>query len=84
MCASVFSRNFVVFINGFPTQDIFIKRDLKQGDLLAYFHFILMAKGFNGLVDKDVELELFSCFRADSSNLVVSHLQYADDTLIMD
>lgn len=37
----------------------------------------------NGLFSRIVELDIFSGFRVCSLNLVVSHLQYADDTLIM-
>ena len=40
-----------------------------------------MAEGFSGVMRNVVELNLFEGFEFRSNGLVVSHLQYADDTL---
>ncbi|GAU28852.1 hypothetical protein TSUD_21890 [Trifolium subterraneum] len=79
--ACVFSGNLSVLVNGSPTSEINIQRGLKQGDPLAPFLFLLVVEGFAGLMRSAVEKNLFKGFRVGSEGLVVSHLQYADDTL---
>jgi len=70
-----------VLVNGSPTDEISIHRGLKQGDPLAPFLFLLVAEGFSGLMRNAVAANLFNGFDFGGSNLVISHLQYADDTL---
>jgi hypothetical protein len=79
--ACVFSGNMPVLVNGSPSEDINIKRGLKQGDPLAPFLFLLVAEGLGGIMKRAVEMWRFNGFRVGNSDLVVSHLQYADDTL---
>lgn len=45
--------------------------------------FLLVADGLSGLIGKPVELGLLSGFKIGASDLVVSHLQYVDYTLIL-
>ena len=40
-----------------------------------------MAEGFSGLMRNAVEGNLFEGFGLGGNDLIVSHLQYADDTL---
>jgi hypothetical protein len=77
----VFAGNLPVLVNGSPTTEINIQRGLKQGDPLAPFLFLLVAEGFAGLMRSAVEKNLFKGFGVGPENLIVSHLQYADDTL---
>ncbi|MCI45661.1 putative non-LTR retroelement reverse transcriptase, partial [Trifolium medium] len=70
-----------VLINESPTKEINIQRGLKQGDALAPFLFLLVAEGLGCLVKRAVELNSFRGFRVGESEVSVSHLQYADDTL---
>jgi hypothetical protein len=81
--ACVFAGNLSVLVNGSPTSEIHIQRGLKQGDPLAPFLFLLVAEGFAGLMRSAVEKNLFKGFGVGSNNLIVSHLQYADDTLCL-
>lgn len=83
--ACMFSGNLEVLINGFLTQEINIQRGLKQGGGLAPFHFLLVtvAEGLSGLISRTVELHLLLGVIVESSELVVSHLQYTDDTIIL-
>jgi hypothetical protein len=81
MKACVFAGNLSVLVNGCPTKEINIKRGLKQEDPLAPFLFLLVAEGFAGLMRSAVEKDLFKGFSVGSEGLVISHLQYADDTL---
>ncbi|XP_058750276.1 uncharacterized protein LOC131623294 [Vicia villosa] len=79
----LFSSNLAVLNNGYPTQDINIQRGLNQGDPLAPFLFLLVTEGLSGLISKVVRLTLLSGVRIGFSNLEVSHLQYANDTIIL-
>lgn len=76
MKACVFGSNMSILVNGTPTEEISIQRVLKQGDPLAPFLFLLVAEGFSGLMRSAVNFNLFR-----NNGLVVSYLQYADDTL---
>jgi hypothetical protein len=57
---------------------------LKQGDPLAPFLFLLVAEGLGGLMKKAVDISRFKGFQVGRSRVVVSHLQYADDTLCIE
>jgi len=70
-----------ILVNGSPTEEISIHRGLKQGDSLAPFLFLLVAEGFSGLMRKATKASLFEGFEIGRNGLVVTHLQYADDTL---
>jgi hypothetical protein len=72
---------FFFFSNGSPTPEISIQRGLKQGDPLAPFLFLLVVEGFSGVMRKAVDLEIFKGFSVGRNLVVISHLQYADDTL---
>jgi hypothetical protein len=77
----VFAGNMSILVNGSPTEEINIKRGLKQGDPLAPFLFLLVAEGLGGLMKRAVELNRFEGFLIGNQGVMVSHLQYADDTL---
>jgi hypothetical protein len=79
--ACVYAGSMSVLVNGSPTAEINIQRGLKQGDPLAPFLFLLVAEGLCGLMKKAVETNRFRGFKVGSNGVIVSHLQYADDTL---
>jgi hypothetical protein len=81
MMAYVFAGNMSILVNGSPTKEINIKRGLKQGDPLAPFLFLLVAEGLGGLMKRAVGLNRFRGFQIRNNGSIVSHLQYADDTL---
>jgi len=81
MKACVCGGSMSILVNGSPTEEISIHRGLKQGDPLAPFLFLLAAEGFSGMMRKAREANLFEGFEVGGGGLVVSHLQYADDTL---
>jgi hypothetical protein len=70
-----------VLVNGSPTEEINIRRGLKQGDPLAPFLFLLVAEGLGSMMRQAVELISFAPFLVGRGELPVSHLQYADDTV---
>ncbi|GAU36760.1 hypothetical protein TSUD_213250 [Trifolium subterraneum] len=77
----VFAGNLSVLVNGSPTSEINIQRGLKQGDPLAPFLFLLVVEGFSGAMRNAVTLNLFKGFSIGRDPVIISHLQYADDTL---
>jgi hypothetical protein len=79
--ACVFAGNLSILVNGSPTKEFSIQRGLKQGDPLAPFLFLLVAEGFGGVMKKAVGESLFKGFSIGGDGVLISHLQYADDTL---
>ncbi|WJX49459.1 hypothetical protein P8452_35893 [Trifolium repens] len=79
--ACIFGGNLSVLVNGSPTREINIHRGLKQGDPLAPFLFLWVAEGLGGVMRRAGELGLFKGFSFGSGGPIISHLQYADDTL---
>jgi hypothetical protein len=73
-----------VLVNGSPTDEFPLKRGLRQGDPLSPFPFLLAAEGHNILMKSLVQTQLFTGYSIREVNpVVVSHLQFADDTLLM-
>jgi hypothetical protein len=81
MRACVCAGSMSVLVNGSPTSEINIKRGLKQGDLLAPLLFLLVAEGLSLLMNRAVALNRFHPFFVGAGGVLVSILQYADDTL---
>jgi hypothetical protein len=81
MRACVFAGNLSVLVNGSHTGEINIQRGLKQGDPFAPFLFLLVVEGFSGVMRKAVELGRFKGCAVGKTPVVISHLQYADDTI---
>ncbi|GKV32614.1 hypothetical protein SLEP1_g41208 [Rubroshorea leprosula] len=71
-----------VLVNGSPTRQFSMSRGLRQGDPLSPFLFLIIAEGINGLVMKAVEKGLLEGVEVGGKGFKISHLQYADDTLL--
>ncbi|GAU50553.1 hypothetical protein TSUD_281270 [Trifolium subterraneum] len=73
-----------VLVNGSPTDEFPIKRGLRQGDPLSPFLFLLAAEGLNVLMEVVVAQNLFKGYNIGERDFVsVSHIQFADDTLLL-
>jgi len=71
-----------VLVNGCPTDEFPMERGLRQGDPLSPFLFLLVAEGFNVLMQSLVEAGLFHGYDVGLDNTMsMSHLQFDDDTL---
>ncbi|MCI22150.1 RNA-directed DNA polymerase (Reverse transcriptase), partial [Trifolium medium] len=81
--ACVCAGNLSVLVNGSPTKEVNISKGLKQGDPLAPFLFLMVVEGLGSVMARAVALGIFKPFKVSSSGVVVSHLQYADDTLLI-
>ncbi|CAJ2646720.1 unnamed protein product [Trifolium pratense] len=73
-----------VLVNGSPTDEFPLRRGLRQGDPLSPFLFLLAAEGLNVLMEAMVARNLFTGYSiGGQESIMVSHLQFADDTLLM-
>ena len=79
-CLSTVS--FSIFINGRPRGKFKGSRGLRQGDPLSPFLFTLVADGLGRIIDKATQCRTIRSFVLGRDEVEVSHLQFADDTLL--
>jgi hypothetical protein len=73
-----------VLVNGSPTEEFPLERGLRQGDLLSPFLFLLAAEGLHVMMRAMVERNQFTGYTVGGQvGVTVSHLQFADDTLLV-
>lgn len=77
------SATISILINGSPTREIQLSRGLRQGDPLSPLLFLVAAEGLSGLISRAIDTQLLEGFEIGNNNVMVSHLQYADDTLLI-
>uniref|UniRef100_A0A2N9GE37 Reverse transcriptase domain-containing protein n=1 Tax=Fagus sylvatica TaxID=28930 RepID=A0A2N9GE37_FAGSY len=76
---------FSILINGCPSGFFPSSRGLRQGDPLSPLLFVIVMEALSRLMDRTVQGRLLSGFTMGSSverEVMVSHLLFADDTLI--
>ena len=76
---------FSIFINGSPCEFFGSSRGLRQGDPLSPLLFVLVMEALGRMLDKAVHeghMLGFSVGNLEGRSLAVSHLLFADDTLI--
>jgi len=74
-----------VLVNGCPIDEFNFERGLRQGDPLSSFLFLLAAEGLNVMMSAVVTTRLFTPYIIGAHEpVLVSHLQFADDTLLID
>ncbi|XP_058783223.1 uncharacterized protein LOC131657889 [Vicia villosa] len=78
----IFNSSMSVLVNGSPTKEFVVEKDLRQGDPLSPFLFVLVTEGLAGLVRKSSEIGEFKGIYINGV-CVVDILQFADDTLVM-
>ena len=79
-CLSTVS--YLVFINGRPRGKFKGSRGLRQGDPLSPFLFTLVADVLGRLIDKAKDSDAIHGFFVGRDKVEVTHLQFADDTLL--
>jgi len=73
-----------VLVIGSPTDEFYLGRGLRQRDPLSSFLFLLVAEGFHVLMESLTSNNLFSSYKVgNKDSTIVSHLQFADDMLIL-
>lgn len=75
------SASTSVLINGSPSNIFNLERGIRQGDPLSPFIFLIVAEGLSLLVKKVVEISILEPVEVGRDKVIVSHLQYSDDTI---
>jgi hypothetical protein len=70
-----------VLVNGSPSPEFKVGRGIRQGDPLSPFLFNIAAEGLSVLFQRAANSNIFRGIDFGSNNFL-SHLQYADDTLV--
>ena len=72
---------YSVLINGRPRGKFKGFKGLRQGDPLSPFLFTVVADGLSRVMERAMEVGFVKGCRVGRDNVMVSHLQFADDTL---
>jgi hypothetical protein len=79
------STSFSVLINGSPAGFFNNSRGIRQGDSLSPFLFVIVMEAFSRMVKASTDHSLFSGFVVGArggKQVLISHLLFADDTLV--
>ena len=79
------SASFSVLINGSPARFFYSSRGLRQGDPLSPFLFVIVMEAFSRMAKASVNHSFFLGFAMGargSEQVHISHLLFADDTLV--
>jgi hypothetical protein len=79
------SARFSVLINRSPSGFFDSSRGVRQGDPLSPFLFVMVTKAFSRMINASINKGLitgFSVGASESDRVSVSHLLFADDTLV--
>lgn len=79
-CVSTASTS--ILINGSPSKPFKLQQSLRQGDPLSPFLFNLVIESLNQVMCKAISLNMWNGIVIGKAGLKISHLQYADDTII--
>ncbi|XP_019433997.1 PREDICTED: uncharacterized protein LOC109340726 [Lupinus angustifolius] len=77
------SNSVSILVNGSPTSEFNMVRGLRQGDPIAPFLFLIVVEGLAGIMRSAVAKRLFKGYEVGKDKVLISHLQYADDTLLI-
>ncbi|CAL0318682.1 unnamed protein product [Lupinus luteus] len=72
-----------ILVNGCPSKEFRMTRGLSQGDPLAPFLFLIVVEGLSGMMRSAVAKEIFKGYPVGNDKVLISHLQYADDPLLI-
>nr|GEV35036.1 RNA-directed DNA polymerase, eukaryota, reverse transcriptase zinc-binding domain protein [Tanacetum cinerariifolium] len=72
-----------VLVNGSPTKEFKIQKGLRQGDPLSPFLFIIAMEALHVTLQEAKSKKLFEGVKVGYNKVDISHLQYADDALIL-
>nr|GEV96970.1 G-type lectin S-receptor-like serine/threonine-protein kinase At4g27290 isoform X1 [Tanacetum cinerariifolium] len=72
-----------VLVNGSPTKEFKVQNGLRQGDPLSPFLFILAVEALHISLQVAKERNIFEGVEVGHNKIDISHLQFADDALIM-
>lgn len=79
-CCSTVSMS--VLINGSASKEFQTQKGLRQGDPLSPFLFNLVLEALNLMLERARDLDIIRGARIGANGVTVTHLQFADDTII--
>ena len=71
----------LVLINGRPRGKFRGFKGLRQGDPLSPFLFMVVADRLSRLMERAMEVGFVKGCKVGKDNIMISHLQFADDTI---
>ncbi|XP_015971011.1 uncharacterized protein LOC107494490 [Arachis duranensis] len=74
--------SMLVLINGSPSKPFKMERGLRQGDLVSPFLFVLVVDMLHRMIGEAVRNGCISPLLVGRDNVALSHLQFADDTIL--
>lgn len=74
---------FSILLNGTSKGFFRVARGLRQGNPLSLFLFTLVADGLSVILRRAEEANLLEGFIIGDDIIMVSHLQFADDTILL-
>lgn len=77
------SATMAVLVNGCPSGEFQIQKGFRKRDPLSNFLFLIAAEGLSCLMRKAVSTGAFEGFEIGKDKILVSHLQFADDTVLL-
>ncbi|KAJ9562034.1 hypothetical protein OSB04_007194 [Centaurea solstitialis] len=75
------SSRISILVNGSPTEEFSMEKGIRQGDPMAPFLFLVVAKGMHVMVEEAIKKGLFKGLKVGNGGVTLSHLQYADDVV---
>ncbi|XP_026434569.1 uncharacterized protein LOC113332110 [Papaver somniferum] len=79
-CISIVS--YSVLVNGSPGEWFFLSRDIRQGDCLSPYIFIICMEVLSQLIIKAEHDNLIQGFKFSNDRPTISHLFFADDCML--
>ncbi|XP_028056986.1 uncharacterized protein LOC114260979 [Camellia sinensis] len=82
MTTCISTTRISVLVNGSPTSEFSPMKGLRHGDPLSHFLFNIVVEGLNIVMERAKEEGLIIGASVGPNELKLSHLQFADDTII--
>lgn len=79
---SVKSVTYSVLINGSPVGKLVPTRGIRQGDPLSPYLYLICTKGLSALIKSFMQQKKIHVFKASRSGPSITHMHFADDSLI--
>lgn len=76
------SPKFSVIVNGSPTEEFSPIKGLRQGDPLAPYLFLIVAKILGKIIIRARDLRIIKSLSCNENKDCITHFQYADDTIL--
>lgn len=73
---------YSVLINGCPSRKIVPQCGIRQGDPISSYLYLICLEGLSRLIKTNVQRQRLHGFKAARSSLEISHLFFADDSLL--